>query len=344
MKPLQALRHTAPRRRDLRTGTLATAGGIALAALAATALVNRALARKAERNNPPQGRFLDLDGTRLHYIEQGEGEPLVLLHGNGSMVQDFVSSGLVRLAAQRHRVIVIDRPGFGYSERPRSRIWTPEAQADLVHAALGALDATPAVVLGHSWGASLALALALRHPEDVRALVLASGYYYPTVRPDFLALAGPAIPLAGDVLRLTLLPLLSRLLWPLITRKIFGPAPVPMKFRRGFPVGLAMRPSQLRASAAESALLLSEAVRRRNGYGTLAMPVAIVAGEMDRLIDIYHQSARLHRDIRQSSFHPIPGTGHMVHQTAPAAVMAAIEEASAAADTGKHPAAEPTAA
>jgi hypothetical protein len=73
---------------------------VAAGALAATALLNRHLAKKAEHDNPPEGQFLDVDGVRLHYVERGSGEPLVLLHGNGSMIQDFESSGLVDLAAK----------------------------------------------------------------------------------------------------------------------------------------------------------------------------------------------------------------------------------------------------
>jgi pimeloyl-ACP methyl ester carboxylesterase len=82
------------------------------------------------------GRFVEVAGVRLHYVEHGEGEPLVLLHGNGSMIQDFQSSGLIDMAARTYRVIVFDRPGFGHSERPRTTIWTAEAQADLIHKAL----------------------------------------------------------------------------------------------------------------------------------------------------------------------------------------------------------------
>ena len=99
--------------------------------VAATALVNRQLAKKALRDNPPQGRFIDVNGVRLHYVERGNGRPLVLFHGNGSMIQDFESSGLIGLAAENYRVIVFDRPGFGHSLRPRNVVWTPEAQADL---------------------------------------------------------------------------------------------------------------------------------------------------------------------------------------------------------------------
>jgi len=114
---------------------LPIAAGIVVAAVA-SALLNRWLALKAERRNPPLGRFITVDGVRLHYVERGTGTPLILLHGNGSMIQDFQSSGLIDLAAKKYRVIAFDRPGFGHSERPRSRIWTPAAQADLIAAAL----------------------------------------------------------------------------------------------------------------------------------------------------------------------------------------------------------------
>jgi pimeloyl-ACP methyl ester carboxylesterase len=65
-------------------------------------------------------------------------------------------------------------------------------------------------------------------------------------------------------------------------------------------------------------------------YADLRMPVVIIAGEQDRLIDIDKQSARLHRDVTQSTLHRVPGAGHMVHQTATDAVMAAIDEAAGA--------------
>ena len=96
----------------------------------------------------------------------------------------------------------------------------------------------------------MALALAVKYPQEVQALVLASGYYYPNARADVVILSPPAIPLIGDLLSHTISPLLSRLMWPLLLRKIFGPSPVPEKFK-GFPEEMAVRPSQIRASAAE---------------------------------------------------------------------------------------------
>jgi pimeloyl-ACP methyl ester carboxylesterase len=80
------------------------------------------------------------------------------------MIQDFQSSGLIDLAARKYRVIAFDRPGFGHSERPRNTVWTPEAQAGLIGGALVRIGASEAMVLGHSWGTLVAVALALRIP------------------------------------------------------------------------------------------------------------------------------------------------------------------------------------
>jgi pimeloyl-ACP methyl ester carboxylesterase len=310
-------------RRNSRRYAVATAATVGM--MAAAALVNRHLAKKAERDNPPAGQFIDVQGVRLHYVEHGKGEPLVLLHGNGSMIQDFGSSGLISMASEKYRVITFDRPGFGHSSRPRGRVWTPQAQADLIYEALQRIGINRAMVLGHSWGASVAASLALKHPETVSGLVLASGYYFPTVRADVVLLSGPAVPIVGDILSYTLAPLVSRAIWPLLMRKIFGPAPVPEKFK-SFPKEMAVRPSQIRASAAETAFMIPNAIVEREDYQALKMPVAIIAGQEDRLIPIDEQSARLHEEIAQSTLHRIAGAGHMVHQTAPAAMLSAIED------------------
>jgi pimeloyl-ACP methyl ester carboxylesterase len=248
---------------------------------------------------------------------------VVLLHGNVVTAEDWVLSGVLdRVVGRGHRVVAFDRPGFGHSERPRGKIWSPEAQADLVAAALAALGLDRATVLGHSWGCSVAVALGRRHPDLVERLILASGYYYPTVRADVVGMSMPALPIVGDVLRYSVSPLLGRATWPLVMHKMFGPAPVPEKFE-GFPKEMALRPSQIRASAAEAALMVPSAARAAS-YAELRMPVAIIAGEDDRLIDIDAQSARLHAELPQSTIRRVPGAGHMVHQTATDAVMATI--------------------
>ena len=322
---IRRLRRSVSGRRTSNSASIVTASAVALGTLAAMALINRYLADKAERDNPPAGRFLKVNGVRLHFVERGTGDTVVLLHGNGSMIQDFESSGLIDLVAKDHRVIVFDRPGFGHSERPRNVVWTPNAQAELIQRALAQLGVSNAIVLGHSWGASVAVAMALKYPTLVRGLVLASGYCYPTPRPDVVAMAVPSLPVVGDILSHTLSPLLSRLIWPLMLRKIFGPRSVPKKFG-AFPREMALRPSQIRASAAESALMIPDAFMLRHRYPDLKMPVVILAGDQDKLVDTDTQSARLHLDVSQSLFRRITGNGHMVQQTATDQVMAAISE------------------
>jgi pimeloyl-ACP methyl ester carboxylesterase len=323
----RALRIASPRQREAKHRTYGKAAAvIAVAALTAAAAVNRYLAKKAEAANPPIGKFIEVDGVELHYVEHGAGEPLLLLHGNGSMIEDFISSGLIDLAAKNYRVLAFDRPGFGHSSRPRGVIWSPDAQAALIAHALVKLGVHRTLTLGHSWGASVAVALALRSPELVAGLVLASGYYYPTVRPVFALASIPALPLIGDIIAWTIAPLIGRLMGPLAEEKIFGPQKAPPKFGR-FPKEMAMRPSQQKASAVDGALLIPNAIQFQHRYAELNMPVVIVAGGEDRLVETDKQSARLHRDIPHSRFHRLPGAGHMIEQTQTDDVMAAINEA-----------------
>lgn len=241
--------------------------GVALlvaGALLAAFVVRRKI-KHAEQANPPIGQFIEIDGIRLHYVERGQGQPLVLLHGNGSMLQDFQLSGLIDRAAENYRVIALDRPGFGYSDRPRSKIWTPIAQAKLLHRALEHLGVEQPIIVGHSWGTLVVLALALEFPAYVRSLALLSGYCYPSVRLDVPMASPPAIPILGDLLRYTISLLLGRMMWPAVVKRLFGPAAVPPRFAQ-FPVWMVLRPSQIRASAAESAMMIPFAMKFSHRY------------------------------------------------------------------------------
>ncbi|WP_018261430.1 alpha/beta fold hydrolase [Methylobacterium sp. WSM2598] len=296
------------------------------AALGASALYAVVQAREAERRHPPIGRFMIVDGVRLHYVERGQGEPLVLIHGNGTMIQDFLVSGIVEDLAKRHRVILIDRPGYGYSTRPRA-LWTPRAHATLFQKALERLGVSQAVVLGHSWGSLVAVALALQAPHLVRSLVLASGYYYPTLRADVVLFSPPAIPVLGDAMRYTVSPLVARLILPGLIKAMFAPAAVPERFDAGMPKELMLRPSQLRAAAEDAALMTPVTVELQAHYRDLTLPVVIVTGADDQIADVGRQSARLHREVPHSEFIVVPGMGHMIHHLAPDQVIKAIAHA-----------------
>src|SRR4051812_17504909 len=296
------------------------------AAGGAAALYTNKMTRDAERKHPPIGRFLEVDGVRLHYMERGTGEPLVLIHGNGTLIQDFTVNGLVDRLSQRYRVIVFDRPGYGYSTRPR-HLWTPRAHATLFEHALHQLGVEHAIVLGHSWGTMVAVSLALQAPTLVRSLVLLSGYYFPTARMDVVLSSPNAIPGIGDALRHTVSPPLARLMLPGGIRAMFAPAPVPEPFDRLFPKELMLRPIQLRASAEDAALMTPSAMGLQEHYRDLKLPVVILTGGDDQIADVDRQSKRLHEEIPQSELTVLPGLGHRVHHLAPDQVIKAIDRA-----------------
>jgi pimeloyl-ACP methyl ester carboxylesterase len=296
------------------------------AAIAAMALWNTYRARKVEREHPPRGRFVTVDGGRLHYLERGEGRPVVFLHGNVVTAEDFELSGLLDLAAERQfHVIAFDRPGFGHSDRPRGAMWRPARQADLLRQAFARLSLERPVVVGHSWGTLVALALALNHPDAVSGLVLLSGYYHPTFRADVPLGSLPAVPVVGDLIRYTVGPLFGAALLPLAAKGVFSPLPVPERFRKGFPYGLPLRPSQMRAEAQDTAAMVSAVRAMQRRYGELRIPVVIMAGTNDRVVDHHRHADQIHREIPQSTLQLVPGVGHMLHYAVAEQVVDAIE-------------------
>ena len=309
---------------SITSRTAVWAGAAALGAALTAAWVERR-SRQAERDHPAEGRLLDVDGVRLHVVERGEGPPVVLLHGNGVTHRDFEVSGVIDRLARKHRVIAIDRPGYGHSSRPRDRLWTPSAQAELVHAALAQLGVERAVVVGHSMGTMVALALALDHPDDVRRLVLVGGYYYPTARIDALLTAPVALPVLGDVLRYTVTAVSARLMLGPMTRAMFAPQEVPERFLPTLSREMLVRPVQLRANAEDAAFMIGQAKASSARHGELRMPVAIVAGADDQVIDFAAHSERLHGELPGSTLAIVHGAGHMVHHAAPDEIVAAIE-------------------
>jgi pimeloyl-ACP methyl ester carboxylesterase len=297
------------------------------AVLGTAAVANWLVARSSEHRHPPMGGFISIRGVRLHYVILGPKEPelppAVLLHGNGATAHDFIDSGVAKLLARERRVIIFDRPGSGYSERPRGRVWTVSRQAEFIGEALRELGIFRPVVVGHSFGTLVALALAVEMRNELSGLVLVSGYYYPTIRPDALLFALPAIPGVGDVWRYTIAPLAGWLMAPGVIRKVFAPSPVPRSFK-AFPGSLSLRPSQLRAVGADSVSMLAGAAGLRRHYAELRMPVAIIAGTADQIVDV-GQSKRLHSDIPGSALHLVAGAGHMLHHLHPLLVAAAID-------------------
>jgi pimeloyl-ACP methyl ester carboxylesterase len=297
----------------------------AAAAAALTAAWVEQRARRAERAHPPTGRLLEVDGVRLHVVERGTGSPVVLIHGNTVNHRDFEASGLMARLAGKHRVIAIDRPGFGHSSRPRDRLWTPAAQAKLIHSALAQLGVEQAVIVGHSMGAMVAMALALDHPDAVRGLVLLSGYHYPSARIDALLSAPVALPVLGDVMRYTVTAVSARLMLRRVAKTMFAPHALPERFLPMLSREMMVRPVQLRSNAEDAAFMIGQAKASSERHAELRMPVAIFAGSDDKVVDVEAHSARLHRELPGSTLVVARGAGHMVHYAVPDAIAAAIE-------------------
>ena len=282
--------------------------------LGALVLANVALEFIARWRNPPIGEFLNINGVRLHFTIVGDPDApaLVMFHGNGTLLQDLTISGLVDAAASKFRVFCFDRPGFGHSSRPRSVIWSPERQAELFCAALTRLGIERPLVLGHSWGTLVALAMAARNSERVKGLVLVSGYYFPTWRVDVWFASMAAIPVIGDVLRYTVSPISSWLGLPLFAKKTFAPKAVPDVVKKEYPRLMLIRPSQLRAVAEDSAFLLPSAAALTMSYRRLKCPTAIIAGRDDEIVD-NEQAVRLQKVMPHAAVTLVPEVGHMVH-------------------------------
>ena len=175
------------------------------------------------------------------------------------MVEDLLISGVIDRTAEQYRALAFDRPGFGHSERPGGRSWTAAAQASILPDAFRMLGVERPIVVGHSWGTLVALALALDHPRHVGGLVLVSGYYYPTPRAAVALFSPPAIPVVGDLLSYTVAPLIGEAMAPKLINKMFSPQGVSPRFAAEFPVGLAVRPSQIHAFAQDTSHMIAAA-------------------------------------------------------------------------------------
>jgi pimeloyl-ACP methyl ester carboxylesterase len=277
-------------------------------------LANIALEFIARWRSPPVGEFLNIEDVRLHYIIRGDPEapPLVMFHGNATMLEDFIISGLVDATAKNFRVICFDRPGFGHSSRPRTTNWSPQRQAELFCAALTRLGVDQTLVLGHSWGTLVALAMATKNRARVKGLVLISGYYFPTWRFDVWFASIAAIPVIGDILRYTVSPISTLLALPVGAKTVFAPTPVPDVVKKEYPRLMLARPSQLRAVGEDSAFMLPFVAALTATYSRINCPTAIIAGRDDQIVDS-EQASRLQKAMPQAMVSVVPNLGHMVH-------------------------------
>ena len=304
---------------------------LVVAGLLATPLLTRLAVRRA----PAVGRFVTIDGVRLHLRNEGEGPTVVLIHGaKGSLYDNELE--LAPLLRSRYRVITVDRPGSGYSERvphdcvsrgegdsPRES-GSPIAQADLLHELLHELQAAPAIVLGHSAGAPVALALALRHPDDVAALVVAAGYTH-AVRPLGAPLARLLrAPVVGRLFRVALLAPAVALVGPLVLRRIAAPERAPRAYARAA-LALNYDPERSAGDAEDVPAVERDLRLLAPQYRRITQPLIAVHGDLDRVL-WPQQSERLVDAVPGAELRLIAGAGHLLPVTRAAELAAAVDD------------------
>ncbi len=149
-------------------------GGLLLLAVIVVAglvLATWWIAAKAERLVPANGKFIEIDGNRIHYVETGEGRPIVFLHGLGAQLHHFRHTLFDRFGPG-YRLIALDRPGSGYSLRASGATGRLPEQAQMVRRFIEALGLERPLVVGHSLGGAIVLTLAVEHPETISGIAL----------------------------------------------------------------------------------------------------------------------------------------------------------------------------
>lgn len=290
-------------------------------------IYNQMYFRQAKLKFPPTGKFVTVDGIRLHYHDLGEGQPVVLLHGGVLWGEDFQQ--VMELAAdQGFRVLAFDRPGYGYSDRPprSSSELSPFMQARLLHAALEQLDVHKPILVGHSWSGLLVLIYAHQYPDHVAGLVtLAGGMYkegYPASGGDPISRL-VTTPVVGEIALNTLSATLGRFMTRGVLRETFAPDPVPEEYGEAATL-LWLRPSQFRANREDVLDFAPAAELISRHYATIQTPTTIVMGAQDPFPTKVH-SVWLHQALPNSELVELQDAAHMIPQTHPADVVRAIQ-------------------
>ena len=285
---------------------------------------------RAEAAYPPEGRLIDVDGQRVHAVvmgrDRGTAPDIVLIHGVSGNTRDMTFD-LAPALARDYRVIVLDRPGLGYSETLGTGGAPLTAQAGLLQAAAAQLGAERPVVLGHSYGGAVALAWAVTRPDTLAALV---------------DVAGAAKPWPGGmptIYEVLSHPVLGPLAAPLITAwvpesyvegavsEIFAPQSPPEGYLAHVGAGLTLRRATLRENALQRANILPEITALHERFDAIDVPLEIVHGTADTTVGLSIHSEPLAEQVAGAHLTVLDGIGHMPHHAAPAAVIAAVHRA-----------------
>lgn len=305
-------------------------------AVAGLVLFARVEAGRIAAAYPPTGRFMAVDGGRLHYTERAPAGPdrgtVLLLHGASGNQADVMLALGDRLAAQGFRVIAPDRPGHGWSDRPDGQAdASPARQAALLRLGLHAIGVDHAIVLGHSWSGALAIAFALDQPDFTDGLVLVA----PVTRPWSTGVAWyyswAGSPLVGPLFDTLIAMPVGLLAMEAGIKSVFAPQVPPPDYAGRTGLALLLRPGEFTANAQDvgqlSAFLETQAPR----MGSITAPTAIVTGDQDGVVWTALHSYGAARAIPGATLTVLPGVGHSPHWAAPDSVVAAVLDVAARA-------------
>lgn len=283
------------------------------------------LGREAERRFPAVGQFVEVEGLRLHYTDNGGGRAVVLLHGANSALQDWENG--VRQSLQRtFRVVAFDRPGHGYSERHADRPASPAEQARLLHLALRQLGVERPILVGFSWSGSLVMAYGLDYPEHVAAVVTVAGALYDWPAPIAAIYRAAAWPVLGPFLAHAIVPIYAHVFARELSRDVFAPQPLGESAGRA-PVPLAVRPASFLTNAEERRILKPFLALQKTRYGEFRPPLVILTGTGDRVVSPDIHSRALARAVPQAELVEVPDAGHALPYTHPQQIVDAIARA-----------------
>jgi pimeloyl-ACP methyl ester carboxylesterase len=303
-----------------------------VAALAGLALVTQASVLILNRMHPATGEMVEVDGARLHVIDIGPRNattpPIVMIHGASSNLETM-RLPLGDMLATNHRVILIDRPGHGWSRRDDLHASTPAVQAAMIDEGLGKLGVGRATVVAHSWAGALAAALALDFPQRVSGLVLLAPVTHPW--PGGIAWYNnvASIPVVGPLFAHTLALPVGLLMLSPGARGVFMPQTMPEGYVGNTATALLLRPREFLANAFDMQTL-KEAVRAQAPrYGEIKAPTIVITGDTDNTVSLDIHSRAFAAAVPNAKLVVLPGVGHIVQNAAPERVVEAVELVSA---------------
>jgi pimeloyl-ACP methyl ester carboxylesterase len=282
-----------------------------------------------ERSHAPAGRMVDVTGGRLHVVERGAQDaaslPLVLIHGASSNLESM-RQPLGELLGKNHRVIMIDRPGHGWSTRDDLSHSTPAIQARMIDEALGKLGIDRALIVGYSWGGALVAAMALNHPSRVAGLVMLSPvtHRWPGGIAWYHNLG--AAPVVGRLFAHTLALPTGTLMINAGARGAFVPQAMPENYVRDTALALLLRPREFLANAWDMATLKEAVTAQMLRYAEIKVPVVIIHGDLDKSVRLDTHAREFVKAVPHADLIVLPGIGHLIPNAATDRIIAAIEQ------------------